>query len=198
MHVAGPQLGRQTIALLIEQQRRVKTGGLEVTVVGALLLLSVHRNLRRVHIQDRPVTRVHGFRLPDQSPVESCQSGKVLLLDQHLGFEALQARGQSRPSIPDLLRTDQPKGWVLGKPLRVVEVFVARQAAVHRLPQQVGKRKLRVLATTGIGQMLLDQFSKSQPLVELAHQDQATVGSDARTLEIDLERGVEGGLKRLL
>ena len=142
----------------------METGELEVSVVGALLLLAVYRDLGRIHVQDRPVTRVHGFRLPDQSPVESCQSGKVLLLDQHLGFEALQARGHSRPSIPDLLRTDQPKGWVLGKPLRVVEVFVARQAAVHRLPQQVGKRKLRVLATSGIGQMLLDQFSKPESL----------------------------------
>ena len=45
--------------------------------------------------------------------------------------------------------------------------------------------------------MLLDQFSKSQPLVEFTDQDQAAVGSDARTLKIDLERGVEGELKGL-
>jgi hypothetical protein len=46
--------------------------------------------------------------------------------------------------------------------------------------------------------MLLDQFSQSESLVELAHQDQAAVGSDARALKIDLEGGVEGELKRLL
>jgi hypothetical protein len=46
--------------------------------------------------------------------------------------------------------------------------------------------------------MLSDQFSKPESLVELAHQDQAAVGSDARTLEIDLERGIEGELKRLV
>jgi len=45
--------------------------------------------------------------------------------------------------------------------------------------------------------MLLDQFSKPESLVEFAHQDQAAVGSDARTLKIDLERGVEGELKGL-
>ena len=46
--------------------------------------------------------------------------------------------------------------------------------------------------------VLLDQFSKPQSLVELAHEDQAAVGSDARALEGDLEGGVEEELKRLV
>jgi len=46
--------------------------------------------------------------------------------------------------------------------------------------------------------MLLDQLSEPESLVELAHQDQAAVGRDAGTLKIDLERGVEGELKRLV
>jgi len=37
--------------------------------------------------------------------------------------------------------------------------------------------------------------TKSVPLVEFAHEDQATVRSDAGALEFDLERGVEGELK---
>ena len=45
--------------------------------------------------------------------------------------------------------------------------------------------------------MLLDQFSKPESLVELTHQDQTSVGSDARGLEIDLERSIEGKLKGL-
>jgi hypothetical protein len=39
--------------------------------------------------------------------------------------------------------------------------------------------------------MLFDQFSEPESLVEFAHQDQAAVGSNVGTLEIDLERGVE-------
>ncbi len=39
--------------------------------------------------------------------------------------------------------------------------------------------------------MLLDQFFESETLVEFAHQDQAAVGGDAGTLEIELETGVE-------
>jgi hypothetical protein len=65
-------------------------------------------------------------------------------------------------------------------------------AGVDRLPQQVGEGKLRVFPTARVGQMLFDQFSEPESLVEFPHQDQAAVGSDAGTLEIDLERGVEG------
>jgi hypothetical protein len=46
--------------------------------------------------------------------------------------------------------------------------------------------------------MSFDQFSEPESLVEFPHQDQAAVGSDAGTLEIDLERGVAGELKGLI
>ena len=46
--------------------------------------------------------------------------------------------------------------------------------------------------------LLLDQFSKPQSVVKFTHQDQAAVGSDARTLKGDLEGGVEEELKRLV
>jgi hypothetical protein len=40
MDVAGAELGGETVTLAIEQQQRVITGGLEVSIVGALLLLA--------------------------------------------------------------------------------------------------------------------------------------------------------------
>ena len=46
--------------------------------------------------------------------------------------------------------------------------------------------------------MFFDQFSESESLVKFAHHDQAAVGSDARALEIDFERSVEGVLKTLI
>jgi hypothetical protein len=66
------------------------------------------------------------------------------------------------------------------------------------LPQQVGERKLRIFPTARVGQMLFDQFSEPESLVEFPNQDEAAVGSDAGTLEIDLERRVEGELKGLI
>jgi hypothetical protein len=62
------------------------------------------------------------------------------------------------------------------------------------LPQQVGESKLRILST-GVGQMLRDQFTEPDPLVEFTHQDQATVRRNVRTLKADLERRIEGELK---
>ena len=44
--------------------------------------------------------------------------------------------------------------------------------------------------------MLRDQLTESEPLLEFTHQDQAAVGPNARTLEADLDRGIEGKLKR--
>ena len=43
---------------------------------------------------------------------------------------------------------------------------------------------------------MFDKFSEAESLVEFAHQNQAAVGGDAGTLKIDLERGIEGELKR--
>jgi hypothetical protein len=45
--------------------------------------------------------------------------------------------------------------------------------------------------------MLFDQFSEPESLVEFPHQDQAAGRSDAGTLEIDLERGVEGDMREM-
>jgi hypothetical protein len=44
--------------------------------------------------------------------------------------------------------------------------------------------------------MLRDQFAEPEPLVEFTHQEQAAVGSSARTLETDFERSIKGKLKR--
>ena len=39
--------------------------------------------------------------------------------------------------------------------------------------------------------MLVNQFSETEPFVQFANQNQTTVGSDVRSLEIDFQRAVE-------
>ena len=39
--------------------------------------------------------------------------------------------------------------------------------------------------------MLVNQFSETEPCVQFANQNQAAVGSDARSLEIDFQQAVE-------
>jgi hypothetical protein len=46
--------------------------------------------------------------------------------------------------------------------------------------------------------VLRDELAESQTFVQLAHQGQAAVGGDSRSLEIDLPASVEGELKGLV
>lgn len=81
--------------------------------------------------------------------------------------------------------------------LGVVNILIACHPTVDRLAQQVSQRQLGVLPPR-IGQVLRDEVAESQTFVLLAYQNQATIGGDSRSLEIHLQRGIEGELKRLI
>src|ERR1035441_4706647 len=87
---------------------------------------------------------------------------QVHSLRQYLGLKPMEPGGKRRAAIPDLLRANQAKGWVLGKALRVVEIFITGQAAVDRLAQQIRQRQLRIPAATGIGQIVGDQLAQPE------------------------------------
>jgi len=46
--------------------------------------------------------------------------------------------------------------------------------------------------------VLGDEITEAQTFVQLAHQNQATIRGDARSLEIDLQRSVEQELEWLI
>jgi hypothetical protein len=46
--------------------------------------------------------------------------------------------------------------------------------------------------------VLFDEFTEAQAFVQLTHQNQTTIRGDPRSLEIDLQRGVERELKWLV
>ena len=81
----------------------------------------------------------------DQLPVDRGQACEVLVLRQQFRLEGLQTGSQGCPTLPDLLRTDQPERRILGDALGVVHVFIACQATVDRLSQQIRHGQLRVL-----------------------------------------------------
>ena len=177
--------------MTVEQKQWVVADRLEVSVVGTAFLLAMDRTLGGVQVQNDPLGVVERFRLPDQLSVQRHQPQQVLFARQHLRLEAVQRRGQGRTAIPDLLRTDQPKRRIDRNPLGVVEVLVAGESAVNRLPQQISERELLVCALPGVAEMLVNQFSETEPFVQFANQNQATVGSDVRSLEIDFEKSIE-------
>ena len=126
--------------------------------------------------------------------IDARQTSKVFSLRQQFGLERLQARGQCRSALQDLLGADEPEGRVLGEPLGVVDILVARQPAVYRLPHEVGQRQLRVLSAR-VGQVPFHEFAEAQPFIQLPHQEQAAVGSYSRALEVNLQPAIERELK---
>jgi len=91
----------------------------------------------------------------------------------------MEPRWQSRATVANLLRANQAKGRVLRKALGVVEVFIASQARIDRLTQQIGKGKLGILAAALILQVVRDELAKPELLIQLPNQQQAGVGSDS-------------------
>jgi len=58
------------------------------------------------------------------------------------------------------------------------------------LSAQIGERELGVCSSR-VGQVLRDEIAEAQPFVEFAHEDQTAIGGTPRSLELDLQRGVE-------
>ena len=164
-------------------------------VVGALFLLAINRNLGAVHVQNSPPRPLHVFRLAHKLAVRAGQTAQVPSLRQHFGLEPVQPRGQRCTAIPDLLGANQSESRVLREALGIVEVFITRQAAVDRLAKKVRQRQLRVLAVTGVGQVVGDELAQPESFIQLSDHQQTSIGSDLRSLEINLQGGVKRELK---
>ena len=66
------------------------------------------------------------------------------------------------------------------------------------MPQQIGQRELLVQALSGVAQVFLDELVQIQSLIQFANQNQAPVGSNSRSLEIDLQGRIKRELKGLV
>ena len=49
-----------------------------------------------------------------------------------------------------------------------------------------------------VGQVLFNEFAELQTFVQLTHQQEAAIGGDPRSLEIDVQRGIKRELKCLI
>jgi hypothetical protein len=163
-------------------------GGLEVAVVGAVLRLAVHRDLGRVKVRHDPLRGIEGFRLDAEFAVDAGQAAEVLLLGHHLRLNRLRAGGQGGPTIPGLLGSDQPESRILREPLGVVDILIARDAAVYGPAKQTGQRELGVLPVPRTFQAPCDDVAEAQTFLQLTDQNESTIRSNARSEEIDLQR----------
>ena len=158
--------------MIVEQEQRVVADRLEVPVIGAPFLLPMHRALTGVHVEYDAVGSVQGLGLSDHVAIHGHQPNEVLLAGQQLGLEPMQRRGQRRTPVPPFRGSDQPKRRVGRETSGVIEVFVAGQAAVDRLPQKIGQPELGVQSAAGVAQVPGDDRLKPEAFVKLADQNQ--------------------------
>ena len=161
MHVAGPQRRGEAVAVLSEQKQRVVADGRDVSVIGAPFLRTVHRALARIHVEHDPVGGRRQLGLREHRPVHGPQPGEIFLVGQQLGLKPVQRRCQRPTPVPALWRPDEAKRRVRRHAHRVVEVFVTREPAVDRLPQEIRQAELGVPALSGVVQ--ISEMSVSSP-----------------------------------
>ena len=100
----------------------------------------------------------------------------------------VEAAGRSMPLPAD----DGAHGRVAGEPLGVVDVLVAGEAAVDRLPQEAEQPVADVLPAPAFGEGRRGRRGQAEGVVQLAVGEQAAVGGDPGAVELELEAAVEG------
>ena len=130
--VARSQLGREAVPVVIEQKQWVIADRLEVPVVGTAFLLPMHRALAGIHVEYDAGGVAARLGRSDQVAVHGHQPDEVVFTGQQFGLEPMERGGQGRTPVPPRRRSDQTKGRIGRETLRVVEVFIAGQAAVDR------------------------------------------------------------------
>jgi len=103
----------------------------------------------------------------------------------------MQCRGERDACLPPLAGGQHPKRWILGQPLGVVGVLVARQAAVDRLTEKVPQRELAIVSGARIAEVMLDQRVKSKLIVQLAREQQPRIRGHRGAAELDAKLGIE-------
>jgi len=73
--------------------------GLEVPIVGAAFLLSMHWALTGIHVEDHAVGSVQRLDPSDHLAVEGHQSDEILLARQQLRLEPVQRRRERRTAV---------------------------------------------------------------------------------------------------
>ena len=75
--------------------------------------------------------------------------------------------------------------------LRVVRVLIPSQEAVDGLAQQIAETELGIASGAAIGEVLLDQRTHAEALVQLTWKKQTSIGGDCRPTELDAKLGIE-------
>ena len=128
----------------------------------------------------------------DPGAGQSGERGEVGLGGQPLGLEPPHLTGRGRRSVEPLTPHDGAHGRVAGEPVGVVDVLVAGEPAVDRLPQEAEQPVPSVLPTPAFGKSRHAHCGQVEGVVQLAVREQTTVRGDLGPMELELDPAVEG------
>ena len=80
---------------------------------------------------------------------------------------------------------------IMAQPLGVVDVLVSRKPTEHRLAQHAHQIVATVAARAAVNQVLARDSRQAERIIEFAISQQARIGGDARTVELQLEAALE-------
>ena len=84
----------------------------------------------------------------------------------------------SQVGDPDQPDPPQPAWQVVNQTSGVVDILVARHAAVNRLAEQISQGKLSVLAAPRIAKMLGDEIAQTESFIQLSYENEAAIRGD--------------------
>jgi hypothetical protein len=112
---------------------------------------------------------------------------------QPLGLEAPDLAAGGSRVIQPVPTDDRAHDGIAGEPLGVVDALVASEPTEHRLAEQPDQLVARVPTTAPVEQFRDRHVGESEGVVEVTVGEQAAVGSDPGTVELEIDPAVENG-----
>ena len=131
----------------------------------------------------------------DPAPGQIGERGQVCLLGQHLGLEAAHLAGRGC-----ILRhgpaTDDPQhGGIMRQPVSIVHVLVSGEPPEDRLANLGSQRVAAVLTGPWVGENRSGQVCQAKGIIEVPKGEQPSIGRHLRTVEFQLQAGIERDLE---
>ena len=195
VHIAGAKRAALQIAELVEHEQRMIAGAAEMAVVGRAFLLAMGRANGAVHVEPDDLQPVPCMHSVDPDSRKSGERGEVVVDCQQLSLEPAHLAGRCAAALDSLAADDPPHRGIAPEPVGVVHILVSGEPSKDGLAKQTDDTVPTVLAGPAVSQDITRQYGQAQGIVEFAVGEQAGVGCDPRTVELQLQPSVETGPK---
>ena len=123
----------------------------------------------------------------DPDSRKSGERSEVVVDCQQLSLEPAHLAGRCAAALDSLAVDDPPHRGIAPEPVGVVHILVSGEPSKDGLARQTDDAVPTVLAGPAVSQDITRQYGQAQGIVEFAVGEQAGVGCDPRTVELQLQ-----------